>query len=94
MGANNPSSKKVICLNNMKVFDTLLDASKYANLKTVGGISKCCDHKKHYLTSGRDPITKEKLQWEWYQEGKTYKFDEQKNRRKYKKRFCKKGSKR
>ena len=90
IGENNPMAKKVICLNNMKIFNTVKEASKYANLKSSSGIARCCRHKKGCLTAGRDPITNEKLQWEWYEENQIYKFDEQKTEENIKKNFSEK----
>lgn len=68
-GANNPRAKKVICLNNMKIFDTTVEASKYAGVSD-NGIQTCCRGLAY--TSGTDPITKEKLQWEYYYPDKKY----------------------
>ena len=68
-GINNPMSKQVICLNNMKIFDTTVDAGKYANVCDVA-IQNCCNGKLY--TSGKDPITKERLQWEYYYPNKKY----------------------
>ena len=68
-GINNPKSKRVICLNNMKIFDTTVEAGKYANVCDVT-IQDCCNGKIH--TAGIDPITKERLQWEYYYPNKEY----------------------
>lgn len=68
-GANNPRAKKVICINNMMIFDTTVEASKYANTSDAS-IQSCC--KGLLYTSGTDPITKEKLQWEYYYPNKEY----------------------
>lgn len=68
-GINNPMSKQVICLNNMKIFDTTVDAGKYANVCDVA-IQNCCNGQLY--TSGKDPITKERLQWEYYYPNKKY----------------------
>ena len=62
-GENNPRSKKVICLNNMQIFNTTVDASRYAEVSDVS-IQSCCNGKTY--TSGIDKITGEKLQWEYY----------------------------
>ena len=64
-------AKQVICLNNMKVFDTLSDAGEYANIKPEG-ISVAI---KQQHNAGKDPITKEKLRWDWYNPDKEYSFE-------------------
>ena len=68
-GANNPKAKQVICLNNMKIFNTTVEASKYAGVCDVT-IQSCCNGKTY--TAGKDPITKEKLQWEYYYPNNKY----------------------
>ena len=68
-GENNPRSKKVICLNNMQIFNTTVDASRYAEVSDVS-IQSCCNGKTY--TSGIDKITGEKLQWEYYNPQKHY----------------------
>lgn len=70
-GANNPSAKQVICLNNMMIFDTTVEAAKYANVKDYM-IQFCCRGNTYY--AGVDPITKEKLQWEYYYPDKEYRL--------------------
>lgn len=60
--------KKVVCLNNNKVFISVLEASKYANLKSASSISRCCSGERK--TAGKDPITKERLKWAYYNEEK------------------------
>lgn len=70
-GANNPRAKQVICLNNMKVFNTTVEAGKYGNVCDVT-IQSCCKGITH--TAGTDPITGERLQWEYYYPGKEYKL--------------------
>ncbi|WP_024348460.1 GIY-YIG nuclease family protein [Lacrimispora indolis] len=77
LGANNPAAKKVICLNNMKIFNTTIEASKYANV-TDYGIQQCCSSKSQLHTCGEDPITKERLQWAYYEEGKVYSYEKYK----------------
>lgn len=70
-GINNPKSKQVICLNNTKIFDTTVEAGKYASVCDAT-IQACCNGKIH--TAGIDPITKERLQWEYYYPNKEYKL--------------------
>lgn len=72
-GANNPRAKKVICLNNMIIFDTTIEASNYANTSDYM-IQQCCNEKSQLKTAGNDPVTNERLQWEYYIPNKTYEF--------------------
>ena len=72
-GKDNPMSKQVICLNNMKIFDTTVEAAKYANTKDYL-IQQCCKNKSA-KTAGNDPITNDRLQWEYYYPDREYKFE-------------------
>ena len=64
-GDNNPRwNGKVICLNTLEVFTSSAEAEKYFGLK--GGISPCC--KGQRKTSGKHPVTGEKLKWMYYDE--------------------------
>lgn len=72
-GKNNPMAKQVICLNNMKIFDTTIEASNYANTSDYM-IQQCCNEKSQLKTAGNDPVTNERLQWEYYIPNKTYEF--------------------
>lgn len=71
-GKDNSMAKQVICLNNMKIFDTTVEAAKYANTKDYM-IQQCCANKQ-VKTAGNDPITNERLQWEYYYKDKKYEF--------------------
>ena len=53
-------------LNTKKVFNSIIEASSYYNLKSHDGILKCCKGKRQ--SAGKDFITKEKLQWQYYEE--------------------------
>lgn len=58
LGANNPMARKVICLETMKVYDTLTQAQKETGATKI---SDCCRHtKKHKSSNG--------LHWEYYDE--------------------------
>ena len=57
--------KKVICLNNNKIFNSQLEAANYAGLKNSTPISRCC--KGERKTAGKHPITGEKLKWSFYE---------------------------
>lgn len=72
-GKNNPMAKQVICLNNMKVFNTTIEAANYANTSD-SMIQQCCSEKSPLKTAGNDPVTNERLQWEYYVPNKNYKF--------------------
>lgn len=43
--SNNGSARKVINLNTMKIFDTMLEASIFYNINNKSDISKCCKNK-------------------------------------------------
>lgn len=67
-GKDNPSSKSIICINDMNIFDTITEASKYYNVKRKA-ISQ--------TLSGRNPHCnsydgKLKLEFDYYIEGKKY----------------------
>lgn len=65
-GKNNSRSKKVICLNNNKIFDSLSEAAQWSNLNSTSGITRvCCGIKK---SAGKHPETGEKLTWRYYEE--------------------------
>lgn len=79
-GSKNHTAKKVICLNNDMIFDTLVDASEYAKVKPEGISNVCKNFSKgnYYRTAGNDPITNERLHWAFYDDDfiKNYKgFD-------------------
>lgn len=63
--AHTKARKKVICLNNNKIFDSQLIAANYAGLKNSAPISRCC--KGERKTAGKDPITGERLKWNFYE---------------------------
>lgn len=61
--------KKVICLNNLKTFDSLTKASMYAGLKNYkksNSISKVCKGERN--VSGKHPETGEPLKWMYYED--------------------------
>jgi group I intron endonuclease len=68
-GENNPNRRKVICLNNGKIFDSLTEASIWCNDKNISNcakISMCCSGKKYsykgyfwsYLDNIAEPVIK------------------------------------
>ena len=54
--------KRVRCINTGEIFESLTEASEKYNT-TRQNIGNCCRGK--YLTASKDPITKEKLSWEF-----------------------------
>ena len=57
--------KKVVCLNNKKIFNSIAEAGNYYKLQH-SNIIKCCKNERNY--TGKDPITNEKLHWMYYDE--------------------------
>lgn len=64
--SDSPNAIKIICLNNLKIFGSIKEASEYAGLKRAANISACCKGKRNYC--GKHPITGEKLQWMYYED--------------------------
>jgi len=58
LGANNSMAKKVICLETMKVYDTLTQAQKETGATKI---TDCCRHYKKHRSSGG-------YHWEYYDE--------------------------
>lgn len=56
--------KKVICLNNLEVFESLQTASIYAGLKSYTNISNCCRGRRNY--AGK--INGEPAKWMYYED--------------------------
>ena len=55
--------KKVICLNNGKIFNTMMDAARWCGLSNSSSIGQVCNHTGRQKTAGRHPETGEKLTW-------------------------------
>lgn len=64
-GADNPSSKKVICITTNEIFDSLTEASKKYNTYTTC-ISKNCMGVR-LKSAGKHPETGEPLVWMYYE---------------------------
>ena len=63
--------RKVICLNNNKVFDTIKEAASYCGLSSCGQIIDSCKNNKFtqkYRHAGKDPVTNERLVWMYYED--------------------------
>ena len=58
LGANNPMARKVICLETMKVYNTLTQAKKETGATKI---TDCCRHNKKHRSSGG-------YHWEYYDE--------------------------
>lgn len=54
--------KKVICLNNNQIFESIKDATKYMGLKNTGDIPRCC--KGQRKSAGK--INGEPARWMYY----------------------------
>ena len=50
-------------MQNNKEFDCINDASKWCGLTEGTSITRCCKGRRK--TAGKDPVTKEKLQWKY-----------------------------
>lgn len=57
--------KKVICLNTLKIYDSITQASIDNNNIAISGISQCCNGKQK--TCGKSNIG-EKLKWQFYED--------------------------
>ena len=55
--------QKVICLNNEKIFNTMMDAARWCGLSNASSIGQVCNHTGKQKTAGRHPETGEKLTW-------------------------------
>lgn len=60
-GGNNPNSKKVICITTGKIFDSIIEASKYYNIPSRGGITACC----RGIQASCGKYNGQKLVWEY-----------------------------
>lgn len=58
--------KKVICINDQKIFDSIADASEYYNISNTA-VSQCCQGKVQQAYGN---------QFAYYEEGKTYELKE------------------
>ena len=70
--------KQVICVNTQKVYPSIVEASKATNIDKTG-IAKACtkEHNSAGIDEEGNPI-----QWEFYEEGKTYIYENPKNKNK------------
>ena len=61
----NQEGRKVICLNNMRVFRSIKEASRWCGV-AENSIGDLINHRLYRQTAGVDPDTGEKLLWEDY----------------------------
>ena len=85
IGKNNGNSRRVICINTMKIFDTINEASIYYNVDK-DAIQQCCSDANKRKTAGE--INGERMIWEYYDENKNYEFVPFKRDYKYKQILC------
>ena len=85
IGSNNGNARKVICLNTMKVFDTIREAADFYSIDK-DAIQQCCSERSHRKTAGE--IGGEKALWEYYDEAKNYTYSPFKRDYKYKPILC------
>ena len=83
IGANHPTARKVICINNGMIFDTVMQTSQYFGVP-YDNIHQVCSG-KNICASGKDG---QYYQFAFYEEGKEYVLKEVKNIRKPKKVRC------
>lgn len=57
--------KAVICINTGEIFDCIMDAARWCGLANGSSIGQAC--RGNQKTAGIHPITKEKLQWKYYE---------------------------
>ena len=66
-GLNSPARKKVICLNNLKIFELITEATLYAGFKKYDkSVSQAC--RKQYVTAGFRKDAGGRLYWMYYDE--------------------------
>lgn len=61
-----PMARKIICLTTGKIFDTIIEASKYYNIKSWSNITHCCQGKRYYCGNIGDKL----LTWAYYDDYK------------------------
>lgn len=57
-------AKKIICMNDLHLFDAIIDAAKWCGLKNASSITAVLMGRQK--TSGRHPLTNEPLSWKYY----------------------------
>lgn len=72
-GSKNPAAKQVICLNDMKIFNTTIEAASEYGIKDYM-VQAACNPKNKAKSAGRHPSTGERLLFEYYDKAKKYKY--------------------
>lgn len=85
IGSRNGSAHPVICLNTMKVFETIVEASYFYNV-SEDAIQQCCSKSFKLKTAGE--LNGDRLQWSYYDENEVYKFTPYKRKYPHKKILC------
>lgn len=68
------NGRKVICLNTMKIYNSIAEASRDVNVPQ-SSIQQCCsDANENHNSAGFDKKTGERLQWKYYEDGKSYEY--------------------
>ena len=62
------NNKKIICLNNNKIFESIKDAACWAGLLNGSGLLKCCRGDEKYITAGHMPDSVERCRWAYYED--------------------------
>lgn len=62
---NKPHGKLVYCITTDMYFSSIVDAAKWAGIKSKSNIRECCNGSGRYKSAGKHPITGEKLQWKY-----------------------------
>lgn len=69
LGSSNGNSRKVICLNTMEIYDTIVEASQQTGINK-DYIQQCCSEKSGLQTAGY--INGERGIWKYYDENQIY----------------------
>lgn len=71
IGSSNGSARKVICLNTMQIFDSIIEASKQTGI-SKNAIQQCCSPKSKCVSAGE--INGERSVWKYYNENESYEY--------------------
>lgn len=85
IGGKNGSARRVICLNTMKVFDSIREAADFYNIDK-DAIQQCCSDCGHRKTAGE--LNGERMIWDYYDETKNYTYSPFKKNYRYKPILC------
>ena len=74
LGANNPNATKIILLNTMEVFSTIVEASEVYDI-SKDRIQQCCSARKNGKNWSAGVLPDESMGvWEYYDESKNYEY--------------------